>query len=250
MRGVCTVLVKIGLRGLGVKIDHNPGAGGESWFLKKVLPILRNPVCMDVGANIGEYALLCRKYGASRVLAFEPVPEIFNRLAENTASDPRIKCMQTAVGEYSGTTSIFIPDDPGLSLLGSRDITITEVADRDNKKMTVGLITLDDFINHCGVQVDLVKIDVEGFEIEVLRGAARMLADMRPVVQFEFNSHHMYRRQNLTDFSDILCGYSLYRLSRASLHPLDPRDYLANLFAYQNIVAIPTEKQSIRELFR
>ena len=61
LRGLSTSMVKLGLRGLGVKNFGDVSGGNEEWFLRKTLTALREPVCADIGANIGEYTLMCRE---------------------------------------------------------------------------------------------------------------------------------------------------------------------------------------------
>jgi FkbM family methyltransferase len=249
LRGLSTSMVKLGLRGLGVKNFSDVSGGNEEWFLKKALTALREPVCADIGANIGEYALLCRKHGAGKVLAFEPAPDAFRALVENTRSDPAIECILTAVGERDGIVEIFVPERSDDSQLASRDANITSFVNDPHNKISVPLIKLDDFVQARGLRLNFIKIDVEGYEMEVFLGASDTIATQRPIIQFEFNSHHLYRRQNMLDFAAMLNEYALYRLARSSLIQLDPGHYLSNLFAYQNIIAIPDEMTALKAMF-
>jgi Methyltransferase FkbM domain len=85
-----------------------------------------------------------------------------------------------------------------------------------------------------------MKIDVEGFELEVLTGAQRLLdSGVLSYVQFEFGPHHLKRRQNIGDFMAVLKDYEFYRLATHALRPLgDGSHYLHNIYAYSNIICV------------
>jgi len=231
-------LAKTGLRGLGVNIDHEFEKSGEAWLMERTFSVLRSPVCADIGANVGEFSLRARKLGAAKVLAFEPAPETFRLLTANTAKDHAILCRNDAVGEKEGETSFFIPDDVADSTLASRDMAITAIASRPFSKITVPVTTLDAVADAENVRFDILKIDVEGYELDVLLGARAVISAQPALIQFEFNSHHMHRRHTMLDFAQQLPGYALYRLAHSSLRRLDPGHYLSTIYTYQNIIAI------------
>ena len=88
--------------------------------------------------------------------------------------------------------------------------------------------------------VDFLKIDVEGHELAVLRGAERMLgAGSIRLIQFEFNEMNVVSRTFLRDFRLLLPNYTMYRLLPKGLLPLGEVPVLTELFAYQNILAVP-----------
>jgi FkbM family methyltransferase len=105
----------------------------------------------------------------------------------------------------------------------------------------VKLVTLDWFCQQNAVsRIRLLKIDTEGYELEVLKGARGMLerGDI-DLIQFEFNEMNPYTRVFFHDFLNILPNYRLCRLLPNALLPLEPYVPLEHeLFAFQNIVAI------------
>lgn len=158
--------------------DHtaNPLAG-----LVNALP--PNAVCLDIGANIGVTALImASRGGADRVFAFEPVPSNAAFLRHNLKDNGIKTCtvVEQAIGDQAGTVTI--SDDGPWSLVGGT---------RDRPaSASVKIGTLDQWYadNLAGTRIDLIKIDVEGYEPNVLAGAARVIGRWRPVIYMEFNS--------------------------------------------------------------
>jgi FkbM family methyltransferase len=138
-------------------------------------------VFIDVGANIGLYSILAaRKVGSTgRVLAFEPSSREFTRLLANLAlNDARaVTPFSTALSSTPGFFEFHIaPTHTGLNTLKVSDAT--EHAFRNARVQTVGVLRFDDAIAPLldGKRVKLVKIDVEGAEMEVLLGMESSLA--------------------------------------------------------------------------
>lgn len=146
-------------------------------------------VVADVGANIGLSALVmapCVPRG--RIHAFEPVPAAFAFLQANAAADPlaNIEPNPRSLGAAPGSVAIHV--GPRFTA-GSHVVDPSHLMAEQIETIAVPLGTLDGFVAERGlVRLDLVKIDVEGFEAEVLAGAARSLERFRPVVVLEVNS--------------------------------------------------------------
>ena len=91
----------------------------------------------------------------------------------------------------------------------------------------------------CYPQVDLIKIDTEGFESEVLRGGGETIRRCRPkFVQLEFNWHQLFRNTSLNSFSELLPGYSVFQLLPDAWIERDPIDPLSNIFHFSNFVFV------------
>lgn len=144
----------------------------ELSLVEKFVP--EDGVFFDVGANIGVYTLLASKLvgeGGS-VHSFEPLLDIYGVLRRNVEAYryKNIKTNQVAVGEQNGEAQIYINAQSALSSLG--DTKRGAVL----RSQTVIVKTLDSYAASAGVsKIDFLKIDVEGFEGHVLRGAAELI---------------------------------------------------------------------------
>jgi FkbM family methyltransferase len=188
-----------------------PEESGEFVVLRQ----LRPRVIFDVGANIGDYAREALKYGS--VHAFEPSKAMFRELQKV----PGIEAFNLALGDTEGQATLH-GSGTTASLLG------------DTAGETVKLATLDSLWD---APIDLLKIDVEGYELSVLKGAKRLIAEGKiKAVQFE----HGVGPTPLKPFFDALPGYAFYRIVSDGLWPVAyspeseiaaPINYLARLEA-------------------
>jgi FkbM family methyltransferase len=142
---------------------------------------------VDAGAHIGQYTLLAAKRvgAAGTVLAFEPNPEALNRLKKNIDANnfsDRVTIHPIALGDAPGMLSLHASDDPhnlgGASLMGQSRPTAT---------IDVRVVRLDGVAADGLERLDVIKVDVEGFESRVLAGAEQLVSKHLPVVQFEVN---------------------------------------------------------------
>lgn len=175
-------------------------------------------VVVDVGANVGYYTLLARSAvgPTGRVIAVEPSPVPATTLAAAAASFENVTMIRAALGAESGDGALYLDET-------ARNHTPTLVAHAGASKHFVAIRTLDDCLSECGVErVDLLKLDVEGWEPQVLAGAGRLLAERRiRAVLCEFNSYWLQQagsspsrlRQSLTaaGFKDARSGQGVPR---------------------------------------
>lgn len=146
-------------------------------------------VIVDVGANIGTTAMLMsRIVPQSRIIAIEPTPAGFACLKENVEANKLSNCtiIQAAAGDHLGTT-LFHQSNyiAGSHIVTSEHPTIREEA----HAIKVDICTIDSIVERESLErVDFIKIDVEGFEPGVLRGAERTIEKFNPIVFVEFNA--------------------------------------------------------------
>ena len=134
-------------------------------------------IVYDVGANFGFYSLLAARQGA-QVFAFEPdvqIAESLERHARMNSLNTRIEIIRAAVYSFSGSIAL----DPANCQRGHGNAHVGVAVDPSHPTVSVPCTTLDDFARE-HVAPDVVKIDVEGAESEVLRGAERVFAESRP----------------------------------------------------------------------
>lgn len=244
---ISTALAKAGLRGLGINLDHRLMYSGEQYLIDAVAPILRDGLAIDVGANVGDYSELLLSRGVRNIIAFEPIQTTFDQLKRTLGHVGTVQLVKAAVGERDGEISLFVPDLSADSTLVSRDRNVAGLPEPTSSAQTVEIVSLDSFLPLDCPSPALLKIDVEGFELEVLTGASGLLRRAPPqLIQFEFNIHHARRHQTLEDFRQALPGYALYRLAARSLRPIDTGHYLGTIYAFQNVIAIHEGAQRIR----
>jgi FkbM family methyltransferase len=169
--------------------------------------------CLDVGAHVGATLLqmvACAPRGTH--YAFEPLPEPFAVLRRRFGGVPSVRLYNAAAGQTSGTASfnhvLARPEMSGFLRRGG----LTE-AD-DVRSIDVDVVALDDVIP-ADQTVDFVKVDVEGAELLVFRGALATLARCRPTIVFEHGPYgaDVYEPQPSAALYDLLvgqCGLQIY----------------------------------------
>jgi len=129
-------------------------------------------VVVDAGANIGIYSqFLSRCVGPTGVVhSFEPSPENFNRLQSAVRDLANVRLSQAALGECSQSAELYLSDKLNVDHR-------TYATDGDSRRaVQIDIVALDDFFEP-GQRVDLIKMDIQGYELHALRGANRVLAD-------------------------------------------------------------------------
>ncbi len=174
--------------------------------------IKNSNICVDVGANIGITAIWMAK-NSKKVYAFEPVPDNVNRLVENLEANNilNVNIIKKAVSNKNGDAILTLFNSYGHHSLSSKHISSPKGA------ISVETITLDKFAECEKIdKIDVLKIDVEGFELEVLQGAKKMLTEKRVnMIIFEHAPILMKlqdrKPSEVVEFL-IGLGYSIYRL--------------------------------------
>ena len=237
---------KLMLRGLGLLNADGDDVTGEYWLLNRLAKSEIKTV-VDVGANVSIYGY-DRLPKQVRYIGFEPNPETFALLQKQKYPE-RVQLHQLAVGASEKTIKLYdFADDavlkltqPTATLASTSKAVIEQFHHQKAKAYDVKQIALDDFLKKQKVaSIDLLKIDVEGYELAVLQGAKQLIAkQMISLIQFEFNEMHVYHRVFFKDFIDLLPNYTLYRLGPNGLLPLPAyRPLTHEIFAFQNILAI------------
>lgn len=153
----------------------------------------------DVGANIGQTArYLAPWFPQATIYSFEPVSSTYNQLIENTKHIHSIQCFNHAFGSRVETKEINLKKDCETN-------TLIEPATSDptTSRERVSIQRIDDF---CATQnikkIDLLKIDVEGYEIEALKGADGLLSSKK--IHFIYaETFFRWEHKNMTHFVDI-----------------------------------------------
>lgn len=151
------------------------------WGSEKLFFMLANRslAFLDIGANIGYYALYMRP-GVSFVYAFEPDPRMFELLTAAIAEHRNVLAVPNAVGKVAGKAKFTLESGGEVSHLARVGDIGAGTAD-----VEVDVVTVDAFVKQHGIVVASIKTDVEGFDLEVLEGAMRTMELQRPIVLSE-----------------------------------------------------------------
>lgn len=241
------LLFDLGLHGLGILNYQDRNISGELTFLRQCLKNKVSPVVLDVGANVGGYSRDVVAINPSvTVFAFEPHPLTFERLVSNIGARPNIRPFRCAVGDRAGRHVLYDRHSEGGTMHASifREV-IEDIHQVQSTGYEVNLVTLDEFIEeHRLGRVDLLKIDTEGYEMNVLKGGINAIrSGIFKTIQFEFNEMNVVSRVFFKDFIDALPQYQFHRMLPGGLQRIDRYDPVrCELFAFQNIVAILREE--------
>ncbi len=182
----------------------------------------KSPVILDVGANTGAFSMLAVMNPAMRSYAFEPAPVTFEVLKQNIIMNnlqDRVKALHLALADKNGTAVLKYPKSgmkSGLACIG-KPLRFTEWVEYE-----VEVRRLDDFAGEYGIgKVDLLKIDTEGCELFVLRGAEEFIRQCRPNIfceYYEGNAKQFgYLPSEIVKFLTSL-GYSYAKVSHEDMY--------------------------------
>jgi len=199
---------------MGFDLNRNP-------FTHRLVALIRDRginTLLDVGANEGQYALGLRAAGYDgTIISVEPLRAAYERLSRHAAADPRWQCVHAAASDHAGTIKINVARNsvsssvlPMLATHTTADPLSVYVGQEE-----VRAVTVDSLIDE-GVDAGktMVKIDVQGFESDVLDGVRHHLDELA-VVQLELSLVPLYDGQALMpQLVERMsqCGFELWLL--------------------------------------
>lgn len=155
-------------------------------FTQKIIQRSLKPQsnCIDIGCHIGEILdLMIKGAPLGKKIGFEPIPVLFSFLTGKYSNDPNVAIYPTALYDQAGTTTFqHVLNAPAYSGIKKRKYDGKHV---EIDQITVETNLLDHFIPD-DLHIDLIKIDVEGAEFKVMKGAVATLKRCKPVIIFEF----------------------------------------------------------------
>jgi len=185
MSSIIKQYVQKALNRLGYTISKVSSSSVDAFAIQSHFVNVSEPVIFDIGAHTGAITKTYRdRFPLSYIYSFEPFPQSFKTLTDSVKGDARITCHQTAVSEADGTAvfnsnlnsatnSLLASDDRGASFWGEGFLDTTS-------KIEVNTTTIDSFCREEGIaNIDILKMDVQGAEFSVLKGAGSMLANQK-----------------------------------------------------------------------
>lgn len=174
---------------------------GEAAFVRDYLAGITAPIVFDVGANVGDYATAVLSANPGTQLhCFEPSQAHFERLGKAVAAGG-VRLNNFGLSERSEELVLHKDQEiTGLASLTTRDLAHLDIAFGIDE--TVALVSGDDYVARNSVErIHLLKIDVEGWEMSVLKGLEGTFErQLVKCCQFEFGHAHIERRENFRDF--------------------------------------------------
>ncbi|HMH03766.1 MAG TPA: FkbM family methyltransferase, partial [Candidatus Udaeobacter sp.] len=213
----------------------------ERGLLRKIA--FQGAVVADVGANIGIYSQFLSRCvrPTGLVHSFEPSPDNFKRLSAATHDLSNVRLTQAAVGERSGECKLYVSDKLNVDHRAYK-------ADGDSRRaVPTDMVALDDYFKP-GQRVDLIKMDIQGYELHALRGAQRVLQENRDInLLLEFWPAGLEQAGvGWGELVELLQGLNM-NLTLVRTHglvPFDARDIRNDISWYVNVFAHRTRGQT------
>jgi FkbM family methyltransferase len=221
-----------------------PYYSGEEWIINFVKSHINHPVptIFDIGANRGDYAsAIIASFGRDNIHlhCFEPSRTAFEWLKRQLLECRNIQCYNFGFGDKTEKVHLY-----GCSAgVGSASVINAQyhTKDHSNNVEEIELTTLDEFCNANHIQkIDFIKMDVEGYELNILRGGSRLInSNAIDFIQFEFGFPSIESRVFFKDIFSCLSGrYRIYRSLFDGLIEIKTYDYKDELYTIQNFLAI------------
>lgn len=229
---------KMLLRCPGKLEDQIAATGAFESHLMKLIPQFVKPdtVFLDIGANIGLHSLnVAAQVPSAKTLAFEPHPQIrseLNRNIEINKFEKKITAEPVAFGDHSGQIDFHVHSDQNFHNRGLSSANPEAVQAKDFTAIQVEMVTLDEYVQSklSEQKISAIKIDTQGLEEAVLRGAKNTLKKHKPILFLELESEITKDRNQLfkfyTDlFSELNIDAYIIPKYQDGLVPLDFNNY-------------------------
>lgn len=209
-------------------------------------------VVFDVGAFLGHWAIMAiEAFPESAIHAFEIARPLHKALENNLACHPSATVHRLGLGDRSGAAEVFYsPDGPSATSVFSGALRLADLA---AVRLSGALEKGDVFCSDSGIErVDLLKLDVEGAELDVLLGFGDMLAEKRiGVIQFEYGPMTLGAGRTLKSHYELLNSYD-YRIGKLYPNYVEFGDYRSALenFRYANFLAVPASHVELIDFLR
>ena len=212
----------------------------KEFYRKLIFSEYKPKLFFDVGANYGTHSILFLANGINTV-TFEPNPacyDSFDAMAKLNNLDYNLE--KVAVGDRESKATLVFPEkDTWLGSLTGEYAENINTFDKV-KKIETEVITLDNYTSSKHLIPDFIKIDTEGFEINVIKGAEKLLRNNPTIITFECIKED--EKQQLFEQFDAI-NYQIHELQNLTSVPLNENDFIKS--RYVNFLAISSEHPAL-----
>jgi FkbM family methyltransferase len=240
------------LTGTSARVAITPAEGYVFWsgYYEPAESILMaqllgpGDIAVDIGANVGFHVLrMASLVGQSgHVYCFEPNPKCFGRLKDNVSLNglTNVDCFPLGLGAQTTSTTLFVNPD------GRNATLVEDPANQSGEGVQVEIRTLDEVL--AGQRVDFIKADIEGFELEALRGGEGIIRDYHPAMLCEYSEYYArvlgYEWRSVAAFLGGH-GYRLYSMRGCLLDEVYAPGALSNF----NYIGLPDARPGLLARF-
>lgn len=234
------------LQGLNYGSGFDITDDGELFFLtwlKKQLSGKKGIQILDVGANVGKYASAVAEVFSGEqfsIHSFEPSTYTYKKLGENTSKYPEVKTYPFGLSNEATEKELFYHvEGAGMASVYKRRLDHHGI--KEELKEEIYLDTLDNWMEKSQIEeVDLLKMDVEGHELQVLEGGKNSLKSGKiKAIQFEFGGCNLDSGTTFQDFYYALKDdYQLFRLMKDGMTPVAKYSEVLEIYLTTNYIAI------------
>jgi len=219
---------------VGLELSGHPAPTTFDWHIKTLLDYQSINCVLDVGANHGQFAERVRRLGyRGWIVSFEPVPEVYERLAHRFRNDARWRGYQLALGDRKEDRPFHVArgDAQASSFLEFNEAGPKRWGDDHTVRETVSVSVrrLDEIWEDCTAAIDsprvFLKMDCQGFDLKVVEGASRVMHHVL-ALQSELALEHFY--EGMIHFTEAVDAYEKLGFDAVGFFPLARRepDYL------------------------
>ena len=237
-------LHRISLRGMNYGQNHSVKESGEVWVINYLYKVSKGentkPIIFDVGANKGQYVRELNKvFPFGSIHCFEPSPSAFSVLAKTVIAFDNVKCYNFGFGKEEAKLELKYSTEGSVMASFAPVFDETEYVNSSESRIT----TVDSFCEENSItEIFLLKIDVEGFEYQVLEGAFRLIRNKRiKYLQFEVGKNNIRSVIYLLHFFELLEDYTIYRVLKNGLREMKEYQPIYEVVLTTNYLAILNE---------
>lgn len=215
-------LEKLKLQHRAEKYQYKEDRGGISYIRRNVK---RGDTVFDIGAHKAGYLYFFLEQAGppGRIFAFEPQPVLYRYLIKlkNLFGWDQVTIESAAISDECGTALLCVPQNNGRHSSPCATIIESKMPFSFQFKEEVDTVSLDEYCRHLQLVPDFLKVDVEGNEYAVFRGAEATLCKYRPKILFESEARFVGAETVQKTFDFLIClGYRGYFIDKEIIHPI------------------------------